>query len=187
MTYNSVAEIYEDIERTRERLTRTVTELNAEQQDFRTSPETWSVADIVEHLSIVEGRVVKLLSTLIEKAESNGHTLSADTPFAPVSIAEQVELTRAQKLTAPEQIQPTGMSLDDSLASLLRTRAALQSLRPRVELIDGTELRFPHPAWGAINLYQWIAFVGAHESRHLAQIEALKETMNAERKKGYGC
>jgi uncharacterized damage-inducible protein DinB len=181
MTYNSVAEIFDDIDGTRERLSRTVTELNAEQQVFRPSPDRWSVADVVEHLSIVEARVVKLISTLLDKAESNGHARGAETPFAPVSIAEQVELTRAQKLDAPEEIRPTGASLPDSLSRLRSTRAALQALRPRVERVDGTQIRFPHPAWGAINLYQWIAFVGAHESRHLAQIEALKETMKSER------
>jgi hypothetical protein len=31
----------------------------------------------------------------------------------------------------------------------------------------------PHPALGDQNLYQWIAFVGAHESRHAAQIREI--------------
>jgi hypothetical protein len=45
--------------------------------------------------------------------------------------------------------------------------------------VDAHDARFPHPAWGPLNLYQWLAFVGAHEARHLAQISALKETLNA--------
>jgi uncharacterized damage-inducible protein DinB len=184
MNYNSVAEIYEHIDDTRERLSRTVESMSAEQQGFRPSPEKWSVAEIVEHLSIVEGRVVKLIGTLLDKAESGGHARSADAPFAPVSIAEQVEQTRAQKLDAPEQIRPTGASLDASLSSLRATRDALRALRPRVERVDGAGIRFPHPAWGTINLYQWLAFVGAHEHRHLAQIEALKETMSADSSTG---
>jgi len=179
MTYNSVAEIFDDIDRTRETLSLAVAGLSAGQQGFRPSPERWSVAGIVEHLAIVEGRVVKLVSTLLDKAEQDGHTRDADAPFAPVSIEEQVELTREQKVAAPEQMLPAGASLADSLDSLRSTRAALHALRPRVERVDGARLRFPHPAWGAINLYQWLAFLGAHDERHLAQINALKETMGA--------
>ncbi|HYH85991.1 MAG TPA: DinB family protein, partial [Pyrinomonadaceae bacterium] len=77
-------------------------------------------------------------------------------------------------------IRPTGATLAASLSALRDSRSALRALRPRVERVDGTGISFPHPAWGAINLYQWLAFVGAHEQRHLAQIEALKETMSAE-------
>src|SRR5437588_1690444 len=181
MTYNSVAEIFDDIDDTRARLLQTVEGLSAERQNFRPAPGKWSVAEILEHLSIVERRVAQLLGSLVEKAEAAGQTRAAAGPFAPVSIAEFVEQTRAQKLTAPENISPTGAALADSLSSLRDSRAALHALRPRVERVDGHAARFPHPAWGPINLYQWLAFVGAHEARHLAQINALKETMNDER------
>jgi hypothetical protein len=179
MSYNSVAEIYEDIDGTREKLLRAVEGFDEGQHGFRPSPERWSVAEIVEHLSIVEGQVAGLLEKLLGKAESGGHTRAEGSLFAPVSIAAQVEQTRARKLTAPEQIQPTGAPLDIALDRLRSTRTALHGLRPRVERVDGTAISFPHPAWGAINLYQWLAFVGAHEQRHLAQIEALKDAMSA--------
>lgn len=181
MTYNSVAEIFDDIDGTRARLLRSVEDLSAEQQNFRPAPEKWSVAEIFEHLSIVERRVAHLLGSLVEKAEAAGQMRAAAEPFAPVTIAEFVEQTRAQKLNAPENIRPSGASLADSLASLRDSRAALHALRPRVEQTDYAGMRFPHPAWGPLNLYQWLAFVGAHEARHLAQINALKEAMNAGR------
>ena len=182
MTCNSVAEIFDDIDSTRADLLRSVEGLSAEQRDFRPSPDRWSVAEIVEHLSIVEGNVVRLLGTLMEKAGEEGAARVADAPFAPVSIEEFVEQSRGQKFNAPERIRPTGAPLADSLARLRDSRSALHSLRPRVEQTDGAALRFPHPVWGPINLYQWLLFVGAHEQRHLAQINALKETMNAERR-----
>ena len=117
----------------------------------------------------------------VEKAEDGEVARATDVPFAPVSIEEFVEQSRGQKFNAPERIRPTGAPLADSLVSLRDSRSALHSLRPRVEQTDGAALRFPHPAWGPLNLYQWLLFVGAHEPRHLAQINALKETMNAER------
>ena len=180
MSYNSVEEIYYDIDATRARLLRAVEGLDDGQHGIRPSPERWSIAEIVEHLSMVEGQVVRLFGMLLKKAESGDHTRAEGSTFAPVTIDEQVEQTRVQKLTAPEQIRPTGATLAASLSALHDSRASLHALRPRVERVDGTAISFPHPAWGAINLYQWLAFVGAHEQRHLAQIEALKDAMSAE-------
>lgn len=117
-----------------------------------------------------------LLGKLVGKAEESGAAAAED--FDPVSIEEFVERTHGLKLEAPERIRPTGtLSLADSLARLRDSRATLHALRPRVERADGRALRFPHPAWGPLDLYQWLLFIGAHEDRHLAQIEALKETM----------
>ena len=180
MNYISVAEIFDDIDQTRARLIESVGGLSAGQQSFRPAPEKWSVAEIVEHLSIVERRVARLVAALLDKAEADGQPRPTGAPLAPVSVAEFVEATRAQKLTAPENIRPTGAALADSLSRLRDSRAALHALRPRLERLDAHALRFPHPAWGPLNLYQWLAFIGAHEARHLAQIEALKETMNTE-------
>jgi uncharacterized damage-inducible protein DinB len=180
MTCHSVAEIFDDIDATRARLLQSVEGLSADEQNFRPTPERWSVAEIFEHLSIVERRVARLLGKLLEKIEAEA-CAAAPGPFAPVSIAEFVEASRAQKLEAPENVRPAGAPLADSLDALRGSRAALHALRPRVERADCAGARFPHPIWGPLNLYQWLLFVGAHEARHLAQIEALKEVMNAGR------
>ena len=179
MDFRSVPEIYEHIDRTRARLVAAVENLSGEQHTFRTAPDRWSVAELVEHLSIVEGNVVTLLNKLLGKAEEAGAAAAVPGLFAdPVSIEEFVERSRVAKYEAPERIRPTGtLPLADSLARLSDSRAALHALRPRIERADGRALRFPHPAWGPLDLYQWLLFVGAHEDRHLAQIEALKQTM----------
>jgi hypothetical protein len=182
MNYNSVAEIFDDIDGTRARLLQSAEGLSAEQQSFRPVPEKWTVAEVLEHLSIVERRVAKLVASLLDEAEADGQARDDAAPFVPVSIAEFVEQTRARELTAPENISPNGAPLADSLDALRDSRAALQALRPRAERVDGHTILFPHPVWGPLNLYQWLLFVGAHEARHLAQIEALKEAMNAERR-----
>jgi hypothetical protein len=178
MEFRSVPEIYEHIDRTRARLLSAVEGLSEEQQGFSPAPERWSVAQLCEHLSIVEGNVAALLGKLLGKAEESGAGVAAAGDFDPVSIEEFVERARVVKYEAPERIRPTGaLRLADSLARLSESRAALHALRPRVERADGRAIHFPHPAWGPLDLYQWLLFVGAHEDRHLAQIEALKETM----------
>jgi hypothetical protein len=181
MDFNSVPEIYEQIDGARARLFAAVEGLSEEQQAFRPAPDRWSVAELVEHLSIVEGNVAALLGRLLGKAEESGEAPVTPDAFGPVSIEEFVEQARVVKYEAPERIRPTGLPLADSLARLEESRAALHALRPRIERADGRALRFPHPAWGPLDLYQWLLFVGAHEDRHLAQIEVLKETMKSER------
>lgn len=177
--YNSVAEIYEEIDDTRARLVGAVEELTDEQIGFRQSPERWTVAEIVEHLSITERRLARMLGMLVGKLEAEA-AREDGSPFAPVSVAEYVERASREKYAAPEEIRPKGAPLPDSLARLGDSRAAILDLRPRVERVDGTRAQFPHPVWGPLDLYQWLAFLGHHEQRHLSQIEALKEVMNAE-------
>lgn len=182
MDFNSVSEIFDHIDAARARLLGAVEGLSEEQQHFRPAPDRWSVAQLCEHLSIVEGNVVGLLGKLLGKSEESGASRDDGAPFAPVSIEEFVERSRDVKYDAPERIRPADApSLSDSLAALDASRAALRALRPRIERADGHALRFPHPIWGPLDLYQWLLFVGAHESRHLAQIEALKESMSAGR------
>lgn len=180
MNYNSVAEIYEDIDGTRERLLRAVEVFDDAQHGFRPTPEIWSVAEICEHLSMIEAQVTRLFEKLLTKAEATGHTRAEGSPFVPVSIAGQAEQVRDKKLTAPETARPAGIPLSDALDSLRASRSALRSMQPRLENLEGASITFPHPVFGPINIYQWLAFIGAHESRHVAQIEALKETMSAE-------
>ncbi|MET0645338.1 MAG: DinB family protein [Pyrinomonadaceae bacterium] len=178
MDFRSVPEIFEHIDHTRARLFAAVEGLSEEQQAYTPSPDRWSAADLVEHLSIVEAGVAKLLDKLLAKAEESGDGARAEAEaFDPVSIEEFVERSRGVKHEAPERIRPTGLALTDSLAHLRESRAALHALRPRLERTDGRALRFPHPNWGPLDLYQWLLFLAAHEDRHLAQLEALKETM----------
>ena len=182
MDFNSVGEIFDHIDAARERLLRAVENLSEAEQGFRPAPDRWSAAQLCEHLAMVEGNVAGLLGKLLGKAEESGTARAEGAAFAPVSIREFVELTRGVKLEAPERIRPGDAPvLADTLARLRDSRAALHALRPALERADGHSIRFPHPAWGPLNLYQWLLFVGAHESRHRAQIEALKETMSAER------
>ena len=181
MNYNSVAEIYDSIDATRERLYQRAESLSEEQSSFRPTPEVWSAANIIEHLSIIEGQMTKLIGMMLHKAESDGHLRDETQAFAPVSLAEFAEQARTQKFTAPETMRPGGeMSLADSMARLRQSRDSLRALLPRIEKIDGTVPQYPHPAFGPLNLYQWLAFIGAHEERHLRQLDKLLQATSSE-------
>ena len=181
MIYNSVAEIYEANDSARARLFESVEGLDDGQQSFRPEPGLWSVAEILEHLSLVEAQLVRLFQVVLRKAEAAGGAGRAvDAPFAPITLREVAERAATEKYKAPETAVPTGgVTLTDSIARLNQTRDALNELRPLIERLDCTQMLYPHPAFGPLNLYQWLAFMGLHQSRHRRQIEALRETMNA--------
>jgi hypothetical protein len=178
MICHSIEEIYGALDATRARLNASVEGLNEGEEQFRPSPERWSIAEIVEHLAMAESSSVKLFDKLVQKAEAEGRARSEGDTFAPVSLAEQAERARGQKFQAPDPLRPTGrVPLADSLASLEDSLAQLRALRPRIERADCAEQKFPHPAFGPLNLYQWLLFTAAHEERHLAQINALRQEM----------
>ena len=181
MIYNSVTDICAANDDVRRRIVEQVASLNEAQQSFHPSEGAWSVAEIVEHLAIIEGNMVRLVSKLLGKVESEvGAGSTEPRPMPPFSLDDYEAQIREQKLVAPEAIRPQGAALNDSLARLAASRAALNELRPRIETVDGALATYLHPFFGPLNLYQWLAFIGMHEARHLCQIEGLVETMNAE-------
>jgi uncharacterized damage-inducible protein DinB len=192
LNYESIESIYAANEAVRRKLFARVENLSAAQQSFRPTGDAWSINEIMEHLSIIENNMVRLIGMLLAKTESAaaanagaqdaGTAASAgDAPpppraFQPFSMDALIDTIKDKKLDAPEQVRPSGqVALADSLASLQQTRARIESLRPRLEAADLTLAAYPHPAWGDLNLAQWLAFIGLHEGRHLAQIKRLME------------
>ncbi|HEX8069238.1 MAG TPA: DinB family protein [Pyrinomonadaceae bacterium] len=173
MIFNTVADIYAENDAVRGRLVARAEGLSEAQERWRAEAAAWTPAEIVEHLAIIEGNMVRLVTKLLGKAESAAGGTPAP-PMPAFSLDEQAARARAQKFVAPEEIRPRGdVPLADSLAGLRASRAALHDLRPRVETADGTRAHYPHPFFGPLDLYQWLAFIGVHEQRHLDQLERL--------------
>lgn len=192
MIYQSISDIYADNETVRRRITARIETLSEAQQTFRATEGAWTVAEIIEHLSITEQNMVRLIGMLLNKAESASaasssaptgddaavpNAATATRIFKPFSLDALIETIKDKKLNAPEQVRPRGeMSLADALANLQRTRVAIESLRPRLEAADLEAATYPHPAFGDLNISQWLAFIGHHEARHLRQIERLLDS-----------
>jgi hypothetical protein len=175
MNYTSVPHIFEVIDETRARLCRRVENLSDEQAQSRPRPDAWTAAEIVEHLSLIEDRLVKMLGMMLTKAESAGAGGGgASVRMEPFSLDEFVERASVEKYDAPEAVRPGGrVALSDSLEKLKRSREVLHGLRPRIEAADLSKVTYPHPAFGPLNFYGWLAFIGIHEERHLKQAEGL--------------
>ncbi len=171
MTYTSLEEIYQAIDGTRARLVAKVANLSAEQAAFRPDAASWNTAQIVEHLHLIEVTLTRMLRGLTDQAEAAGAT-NEGKEFQPVSLTEFAARAAGQKFTAPDPFQPTGtQTIAESVTKLAESRAALQMLRPRLEQFDVTQFTYPHPAFGPLHGYLWLAFIGLHEARHAAQVK----------------
>ncbi|MCA1630431.1 MAG: DinB family protein [Acidobacteria bacterium] len=176
MTYNSIEEVFAANEEVRRRLVERAEGLSEEQQGARGADGGWSAADIIEHLSLTERRITRALEGMLPQAAEGEGGEGKTNNFTPFSLDAYIERASGEKFEAPEYIRPRGASLTESLAHLKESRTALAGLRPRFDVADFTA-QFPHPAFGPLNLAQWLAFIGIHEERHLRQLERNIETM----------
>ena len=173
MIYNNVGEIFEAIDKSREKLKQAVLNLTEEQQNSRAGGDGWSVAEIVEHVGIVAGGAVQITGKLLAEAESAG--INSDGNFnPPISFVERIAAMRDKKMQAPDRVHPQAkQTVAESLSKLDETLQSLAKTRPRVEAVDSSNTKFPHPFLGDLNLYQWLIIAGLHERRHLQQIEKI--------------
>lgn len=153
---------------TRERLLNTARSLSSEQLGFKPSSEQWSVAENVEHLTIVENRAFGR----IENALQGASDVSKRSAWEGRDEALVSEIrNRSPRVQAPEIVRPTGTWQQEEL--LRQFQAARQRTGEFAATTDA-DLRghcWPHPILGELDCYQWLLAVGAHCERHLAQIE----------------
>jgi len=173
-----LAELFSFIDKQHDVLKSAVAEVPAARASARPSPEAWSVAEVVEHLAILEARLVPIFEKLISDARAAG--LGPETDSSPIlpEFDPTRFLNRERKIVTPDATRPTGkVSVEDSIAALEDARRALKRA---VLAGDGLALgtvRRPHPAFGDLNLYEWLAFIGAHTGRHTLQIREVADAV----------
>ena len=137
----------------------------------------WSVDDVLEHLFVVEKRIAGVLERNIAEAKQAGLARETDDASQIHGMRLDRYLDRNAKIVSRTPLPRAGMSPDAALDALDQSRAALTAA---VQTGDGFALgtvSAPHPAFGPLNLYEWIGFVGAHERRHAAQIREIGESL----------
>lgn len=167
-----LAELLSYLDSTRERLLATVSNLNPSFAGVRPRGESWSAADNLAHLALVEERIARLVEDGVEWAKGNGVGPEASDESIMSSL-DRFSLTDAmEKRTAPPTITPEeGKSVEDSVDSLVGWRARLKAALMASHGFDLTAVTKPHPVTGAMSMYQWGLFAAQHEERHRRQIE----------------
>ena len=157
------------LNQTRDGVLAAVKGLTPAQWNFKPAPDRWSIAEILEHITVVEEFVAGMTDKLPElpppAANFNAAKMDA------LILAKMPD--RSTKAQAPPEIQPSGRwttseALKHFTAGNQRLSAALDNtpeLRKHVA---------PHPVFGPLDGYEWILLVAAHNERHTQQMLEVK-------------
>ena len=138
---------------------------------------TWSVAAILDHLRLTETSVSKMLHVTVSRLADGARPPETDTGSVLHRLDHATLTNRDRRVQAPPMVQPrTDVALPDALAALEASRLALHGSMREADGIALGNFSYPHPVLGPLDLYQWLVFLGLHESRHASQIRELGET-----------
>lgn len=138
----------------------------------RATAEGWSVAEILEHLRMVESGVARLITKRVGQAREAG--LGAEKSTDSIMPAFEQHSARLDKavLQAPATVVPrTDIDISEAVEGLESSREALRAAAVAANGLSIGEIKHTHPVLGELDLYQWLIFVGQHEGRHKKQIE----------------
>jgi len=165
-------EIVDVLTTARSRLLGAVAGLDQARLDAAPSSGEWSIGEILHHLQLIEGSVVRVLARQLERAEKSG---GGPDPLddSILGSLERFDVEHSsEKISAPSGFIPRhGLSRQELLEGLADSRAALLAEVEKAGAHDLSRLTFPHPVLGRLDMYQWLLYVGQHELRHLHQIE----------------
>jgi hypothetical protein len=156
--------LFDHLDRNHAALKAAVVAVPEAQQSVRPAPDRWSVAEVVQHLAILETRISKTLADKLAEARAAGLGPEHDvTPVIdPADLA--MLLDRSRRATAPDPAQPKpGVTTAAAMATLDGARARLRDV-----VLGGDGL-----ALGPLTFYRWVVFMGGHEARHTAQIREI--------------
>lgn len=156
-----------------QKLMDTILPLDFEVFSRRPAENEWSVGEIVQHLYLVEARVVKDLERALAQ---DPRRISFLKKLIPTSIVA----SRLVRVKAPKAVNPLEVpEKERAIENYNHARQSLKELCASHGHDRFKELVFRHPFLGDINGPATVAFVGYHEQRHLKQI---REVLNKLRK-----
>ena len=176
---------YLDTERTalRQAVERVPTDL----RDKQPGADRWSVAQVLQHLGIIEKRIGLGMAKWVTDARAGGLGSETDTSSVMDSLPLQLITDRSQRRNAPENVRPQGdTDAESAWATLQQSRETLRAAFLAGDGLALSQVLEPHPVLGPINLYQWMLFVGSHEVRHTAQVIEIAEQLSADSNTGAG-
>ena len=178
MTTNSrIDELIAYLDRERAELDRAVASVVPERHTAKPSPEAWCVAEVVNHVALTDKRVTMLLTKVTGEAKAAGAGPDTDSsPILPKIDVRRV-LDRTTKIRNPRGDPPAGASLADGLAALDTARNDLKKLLRQPDLPNLGAVTAPHPAFGPLTGYEWVAFMAAHTRRHADQIREIGQQL----------
>lgn len=140
----------------------------------RPAENEWSVAEVIEHLCLVEGAVMKGIKAKLAQPPVKVSVLKRFFPMRIVSL-------RIKRLQAPKYVQPATElpSIDELLQKFDAQRAKTKEICNTEGPERLRQVCLKHPYFGDMDGAAAVSMVAFHEQRHLKQIrETIKKLTN---------
>jgi hypothetical protein len=149
--------------------------LSAAQWNFKSAPDRWSVAEVMEHIAAAEDFIRGNITQNVMKAPARG--ASEDVKALDDTVVAKIP-DRSVKAQAPEPLKPTNRfgSPEASLKHFLESRQETEAF-----LTSHNDLRdhaTDSPMGKKLDAYEWVLFLTAHSERHTKQILEVKADPN---------
>jgi hypothetical protein len=159
------------LDRVHEKLTTAINCVDPALLSKRPAENEWSVAEVVEHLCLVEGAVMNFLKSKLNDPPMKVSFVKKLLPMSIVSL-------RVKRLEAPKIVRPAADL--PPMPELLKKYDALRANTKEVCIKEGRErlsqICFKHPFFGDMDGAAAVSMIAFHEQRHLKQInETIKK------------
>ncbi|MBK8313512.1 MAG: DinB family protein [Acidobacteria bacterium] len=107
MRYHNISDIFEMIEKMQRKFEQSLAGLTPDQENFRPSPDRWTIAENAEHVTIVNGGFVRLTNKMLKQAEAESRPALSDLQMPPLTLTDEGEM-KPGKWQAPDMVKPKG-------------------------------------------------------------------------------
>lgn len=153
--------------------------LSDAQLNFKSAPDRWSIAEIAEHITMVE----QMLFDMVLNGQMKAQASKCE---SPMRISDGMVIgavtNRSRRATAPEPVVPKGKwkTVPELTASFEKVRnATIEYMKNEKSDLRGV---FGPSPFGMVDGFQQILFVVGHSERHLAQLKEVKAHANYPKK-----
>jgi DinB superfamily len=148
--------------------------LNQTQADWKPAPERWSTGEVLHHLVLSNRSFARAVAKLVERGRRDGLNATPGARRSWPRLRGIADVGASGPVKNPDLVTPThGLPLEQLRRDLAESHRAVAAQVPDLAGLDLAALRLPHPLGFELNLFQWTDIMGAHERRHLHQIETL--------------
>ncbi len=164
-----------EMTKTQDHLLAVLNGLSEAQLNFKSNPESWSIAECTEHIALSENNIFGMLEASLQM-ESN-----PDKREEVKITDEQLQMMivdRSNKVKTFAGFEPSGKfgSVENSLAEFAKLREEHITYIGTTD--DDLRNHFTQLPFGTIDAYQILLFMSAHTERHVLQIEEVMADEN---------
>jgi hypothetical protein len=129
-------------------------------------PESWTITDVIEHLSIAEPQYWQRVGDSMKQPPNTDKLEATDAAILWYGI------DRTSRATTGEARVPTGKvpTIREPLDRFLALRATMRDYAAKTT----DDLRSRKLLEGNMDVYQWFLMISTHAQRHILQIREVK-------------